>query len=68
MVQSPSDELLNCCSKEQLLKLVEHYDVDIGEKRLKEEMKGLLRAALMENGVLQIPSGNVAFVVPLQSL
>lgn len=40
-VQSPSDELLNCFhSKEQLLKLVEHYDVDIGEKRLNEEMKG----------------------------
>lgn len=51
-VQSPSEELLNCCKKEQLLKLVEHYDVDVGEKRLKEEIKGLLRAALVENDVL----------------
>ena len=61
-IQSPSDELLNSCTKEQLLKLIEHYDIDIGEKRLKEEIKGLLRAALIENGVLQSPSGNVAFV------
>uniref|UniRef100_A0A671UNG2 SCAN box domain-containing protein n=1 Tax=Sparus aurata TaxID=8175 RepID=A0A671UNG2_SPAAU len=61
-IQSPSDELLNSCTKEQLLKLIEHYDIDIGEKRLKEEIKGSLRAALIENGVLQSPSGNVAFV------
>ena len=30
-VQSPSDELLNSCIKQQLLKLVEHYAIDIGE-------------------------------------
>ena len=58
-VQSPLDELLNSCTKEQLLKLVEHYDIDTGEKRLKEEIKGLLRTALIENGVLQSQSGNV---------
>ena len=34
----------------------------IGEKRLKEEIKELLRAALIEYGVLQSPSGNVLFV------
>lgn len=51
-VQSPSEELLNSCTKKQLLKLVEHSDVDIGEKRLKEELKGVLRTALEENGVL----------------
>ena len=38
---------------EQLLKLVEHYNVDIGDKRLKEEIKGSFRAALIEHGVLQ---------------
>lgn len=51
-VQSPSEDLLGSCTKEQLLKLVEYYDVDIGEKRLKEEIKVSLRAALMERGVL----------------
>ena len=31
-VQSASDELLNSCTKRQLLKLyVEHCDIDIGE-------------------------------------
>lgn len=44
-VQFPSDELLNSCTKEQLLKIVEHYDDDIGEKQLKEEIKGSLSAA-----------------------
>ena len=61
-------ELLNSCTKEQLLKLVEHYDIDIGEKRLKEEIKGSLRAALIENGVLQGPSGNVAMRVFFSSV
>ena len=45
-----------------LLKIVGHYDINIGENVLKEEIKGSLRAALFENGVLQSPSGNVAFV------
>lgn len=30
---SPSHQLLNSYSKEQLLKLVEHYDTDVIEKR-----------------------------------
>ncbi|KAL3967153.1 FMS-like tyrosine kinase 1 [Sarotherodon galilaeus] len=51
-VQSPSEELLNSYTKEQLLKLVEHYDVDVGDKRLKDEIKGALKAALVKKGVL----------------
>ena len=34
-VQSPSEAILNGCTKNKLLKLVEHYGVDIGDKRLK---------------------------------
>lgn len=51
-VQSPSEELLNSCTKEELLKLVEHYDVDVGDKELKDEVKGVLQAALVKKGVL----------------
>ena len=51
-VQSPAEAILNGCTKYQLLKLVEHYGVDIGDKKLKEEIKGALRAALIESGVL----------------
>jgi hypothetical protein len=32
------------------LKLVEHYGVDIGDKKLKAEIKGALRASLIESG------------------
>lgn len=51
-VQSPSEELLNSCTKEQLLKLVEQYDVDIGDKRLKDDIKEVLKAALVQKEVL----------------
>lgn len=43
---------MNSCTKEQLLKLAEHYDVDVGDKRLKDEIKGALKAALVKKGVL----------------
>lgn len=48
-VQCPSEELLNSCTKEQL---VEYYEVNIGDKWLKEEVKGLLKTTLVEKGVL----------------
>lgn len=44
-VRSPS-ELLYSCTKDDLLKLTDYYDV--GEKWLKEEIKGVLRSVLME--------------------
>ena len=34
-VQSPTDELLNSCTKKQLLKLFEHYDIDNWRKTVK---------------------------------
>ena len=49
-VQSLSEPILIGCAKVQLLELVEHYD--IGDKKLKEEIKGALRAALIKSGVL----------------
>ncbi len=58
-VQSPSEELLHSCTREQLLKLVEHYEVDIGERQLKEDIKEALRVSLVDKGVLSatmIPS------------
>lgn len=35
-IQSPSEELLDSCTKEQALKLVEHSGVDAGGKCLKD--------------------------------
>lgn len=38
-VKASSVEFLNRCTKEQLLKLAEHYYAEISEKRLKNTVK-----------------------------
>ena len=54
---SPSEEFLDICTKEQLLQIAEHYDVDVGDKRLKERMKAILKSNLFEKNVLSaVPS------------
>lgn len=35
-VESPSHVLLNTCTKEQLLKIAEYYEVKLSDKRIKE--------------------------------
>lgn len=35
-VESPSHVLLNKCTKEQLLKIAEYYEVKLSDKRIKE--------------------------------
>lgn len=59
-VLSPSEELLNSCTKDQLLQLVQHYKVDVGEGKLKEEIKLCLRSVLVNEGVLPGKDGNVS--------
>lgn len=51
-VQSPSEELLNSCIKDQLLQLVQHYGVDVGDGKLKDEIKLCLRSVLVHRRVL----------------
>ncbi len=38
-VRAPSEELLGGCSREQLVKIAEHFKLDVGHKRLKESMR-----------------------------
>lgn len=38
-VRSPSEELLNSCTKDELLKLIEHYDSRVGAKKVKKIKK-----------------------------
>ena len=52
-VHSPSDHLLNQYTKDQLLKIADHYGIDIGDKRLKENIKAILKANLVEVGILK---------------
>ena len=35
-VKSPLEEVLDRCTKEQLLKLAVHYEIEISNKRLKD--------------------------------
>ncbi len=51
-VASPSEDLLNVCTKEQLLKIAEHYEIDVGDKHLKDRVKAILKASLFERKVL----------------
>ena len=54
-VDSPCDHLLDQCSKEQLLKIAEHYKVEIGDKRVKlDTIKANLRKKLVATGVLEM--------------
>ena len=49
-VRSPSEDLLEQCTKEQLLKIAEHFQ--ISDKRLKETIKHTLKGRLLEEGIL----------------
>lgn len=40
---SPSEKVLDLCTKEQLLKIADHYDVDVGDKCLKDRVKAILK-------------------------
>lgn len=40
------------CTKEQLLKIIEYYNIDIGDKNIKEEVKPILKSILLEKKVL----------------
>lgn len=53
-VDSPSDEIFDSLSKEQLLQLAETYKIDVSaaDKRLKETIKSSLRASLVEKGIM----------------
>ena len=49
---APSEEALDKCTKEQLLKLSDHYSVAVIGRRRKDDIKIALRSKLVELGVL----------------
>lgn len=50
-VQAPSEALLNACTKDQLVKIAGHYNVDVGDKRVKETVKTNLKFMLLKMNV-----------------
>ncbi len=53
-IQNPSEAILEQCTKEQLLKISEHYEVDIPDRKLKETVKTCLKCCLIEAGILSL--------------
>ena len=47
----PSEVLLDGFSREQLVHIAEHFDLDVGDKRMKENMKNIIKANLSDKGV-----------------
>eukprot|EP00064_Thunnus_orientalis_P026426 superscaffoldBa00016751_g26939 len=52
-LRAPSEELLERCSREQLLKIAEHFKLEVGDKRMKENIKAIVKAYLTELGVVR---------------
>lgn len=42
-LRTPSAALLELCSREEVIEIAGHYQVDVGDKRMKDNMKRILR-------------------------
>lgn len=51
-VASPSEDVLDLCTKDQLLKIAEHYKIDVGCNVLKERVKAILKSNLFDQEVV----------------
>lgn len=52
-VQCPSDELLDQCTKAQLVDIAEQYDIVVVESKRKRDIKAVIWSSLFEQGVLK---------------
>ena len=44
LLRAPSEEQLEVFSREQLIYVAEHFHLDVGDKRMKENIRGIVRA------------------------
>lgn len=51
-VEASSEELLKRCTKDQLIKLGEHFNIELTDKRLKDNIKFVLKTKMVEEGIL----------------
>lgn len=51
-VSSPDQKLLDQCTKDQLLKLAQHYKMTVDARRTRETIQSILQANLQDEGVL----------------
>ena len=62
--KTPSELFLEDCTKDQLLKIADHYEIVISDKRLKDTVKSILKANLQERKVLPGKPGSVVGDAP----
>lgn len=53
-LQSPSDQLFEQCTKDQLLKIAHHYEIEVPDTKLKEVVENALKNKLVEDEILVI--------------
>ena len=59
-VDAPSEEGLNTFNRDQLLKIAEHYNIDVGDQRLKANIKAIVKACLYDMDILIAPQSTTA--------
>lgn len=52
LVQNLSEDLLDACTKDQLIKVAEHYEIEISSQGRKDRIFGVLKEGLVQLGVL----------------
>nr|XP_046229617.1 uncharacterized protein LOC124050808 isoform X1 [Scatophagus argus] len=51
-LRAPSEELLESCSREQLVRIADYFSLDVGDKRMKDNIKSIIKANLVDRGML----------------
>lgn len=52
-IATPSEEFLDQCTRDQLLKIADHYEITVGDRRLKENARTIIKAYLYDMEVLK---------------
>ncbi len=47
------EEFLECYSREQLVRIAEHFELDVGDKRMKENIRSIVKANLTDLGIFK---------------
>ncbi len=58
-VKAPSHAFLEKCTNEQLLRIAAYYEINVADKKLKENIKVDLKSKLFERGVLEMDKESV---------
>lgn len=60
-LQNPSDGLLDVCTKDELIKLAEHFEIEIPGQARKDHILCVVKENLVQSGVLSESSKGTDF-------